>query len=372
MDLDSNNYVQQNVFYYKLKHQSNTCALFIESTKSMRHAIRSVSIAPKFGLNMPQVDYVHANTEKNCNLQDQWHIERDQLVYMRELGLGHYGKVQLMEAKNLYGCEKLPVAVKTLSTQDPVHTEQFMQEIDLMMLLRNEYIVSLLGFCSPSRDAAPLMVLEYLEYGDLKSLIVAYQNTPTARENELNILHLVSMAANIASAMVYLASKHLVHRDIAARNCLVGRQLVCKLSDFGLALMTDGSDSSVLPRSRITVPLKWTAPETFLSGCFSFKSDIWSYGVFLWEVFTYGCEPLDDFTKDELVFAINDGTLVLPHIPDAPGFCNDLVQMCCFFNPEQRPKVTDIQSILEGVMYQIESESTASYSESNNLVETIV
>ena len=359
-NMSVNNYVQQNVFYYKLKLQANSSVLFLESTKSLRHTIRRVSIVPKYGVIGPEVNYTNANSKRNIQSAEQWHLERDKLVYLRELGLGNYGKVQLMEGRNLYGHDKLPVAVKTLSTQDRHRTEKFMSEINLMMSLQNEYIVSLLGFCPPSTDASPLMVLEYMEFGDLKSLVKFYQDTPTARASELNILHLFAMADNIASALVYLAENCYVHRDIAARNCLVGRGLICKLSDFGLTLRTNGSDSSILPHTSTTVPVKWTAPETFISGVFSFSSDVWSYGVFLWEIFTYGSEPLDNFTKDELISAIISGTLVLPHIPDVPSFCNDLIQMCCFFDPTQRPFISDVKSIIEGVLVQKECEMSLS------------
>ena len=359
-NMSINNYVQQNVFYYKLKLQSSSSALFLDSTKSMRSAIRRVSIMPKYGVIVPEVNYTVANSKRNSQAADQWHLERDQLVYLRELGLGYYGKVQLMEARSLYGHDKLPVAVKTLSTQDQEQTEKFMSEISLMMSLQNEYIVSLLGFCPPNKEASPLMVLEYMEFGDLKSLTRYYQDTPTARASELNILHLVAMADNIASALVYLAENCYVHRDIAARNCLVGGGLICKLSDFGLTLRTNGSDSSILPLTGTTVPVKWTAPETLVSGVFSFGSDVWSYGVFLWEIFTYGSEPLDDFTKDELISAINSGTLVLPHIPDVPSFCNDLIQMCCFFDHAQRPFIQDVKSIITGVLVRNESDNSVS------------
>ncbi|KAI6654566.1 NT-3 growth factor receptor [Oopsacas minuta] len=356
----TNNYVQQNVYYYKLKLKSNTCAQFVESTRSIRHTMLTVSIVPKFGVKMPEVNYVGVNSKRNFDTTDQWHLERDKLVYLRELGLGYYGKVQLMEAKNMYGYDKLPVAVKTLSTQDKQQTEQFMREVKLMMSLQNEYVVSLLGFCPPTKDATPLMVLEYMEFGDLKSLIQSYLDTPATRERELNILHLVSMAHNIASALVYLAEHYYVHRDIAARNCLVGKGLICKLSDFGLTLMTDGQSSNALPRINTTVPVKWTAPETFLSGVFSFSSDVWSYGVFLWEIFSYGAEPLEDLTKDELISAIKSGTLALPHIPNVPGFCNDLIQMCCFFDHLQRPYIQDVKGIIEGVLFQNESNDSNS------------
>ena len=372
----TNNYVQQNVYYYKLKLQSNTCAMFVESTKSLRSTTRRVTMVPKFGVTTPLVNYVGVNSKRKSTSTDQWHVERDSLVYLRELGLGYYGKVQLMEARNVYGYEKLPVAVKTLSTQDEAQTEQFMREVNLMMSVHNEYIVSLLGFCPPTQDATPLMVLEYMEFGDLKSLVRSYRDTDSTRERELNILHLVSMAKDISSALVYLAEHFYIHRDVAARNCLVGKGLVCKLSDFGLALMTDGHKTTTLPRTNTTVPIKWTAPETFTSGVFSFNSDVWSYGVFLWEIFTYGSEPLEEFTKTGLISAVQNGTLVLPHIPNVPAFCNDLVQMCCFFDPLQRPYIQDVRSIIEGVLVQeVDEDSHSVYSfqdDASCLVESIM
>ena len=370
-----NNYVQQNVYYYKLKLQSNT-AMFVESTKSLRSTIRRVTMLPKFGVTTPMVNYVDVNSKRKSTSTDQWHVVRDSLVYLRELGLGYYGKVQLMEAKNVYGHDKLPVAVKTLSTQDEVQTEQFMREVNLMMSVRHEYIVSLLGFCPPTKDATPLMVLEYMEFGDLKSLVRSYRDADSTRESELNILHLVSMAKDISSALVYLAEHFYIHRDIAARNCLVGKGLMCKLSDFGLALMTDGNGTSSLPRASSTIPIKWTAPETFTSGVFSFSSDVWSYGVFLWEIFTYGSEPLEEYTKEGLISAIKNGTLVLPHVPNVPAFCNDLIQMCCFFDPLQRPYIQDVRSIIEGVLVQNVDEDSRSVSscqdDSSCLVESIM
>ena len=373
----TNNYVQQNVYYYKLKLQSNTCAMFVESTKSLRSTIHRVTMVPKFGVTTPLVNYVDVNSKRQSTSTDHWHVERDSLVYLRELGLGYYGKVQLMEAKNVYGYDKLPVAVKTLSTQDKVQTEKFMAEVNLMMSIRNEYIVSLLGFCPPTQDATPLMVLEYMEFGDVKSLVRSYRDADSTRESELNILHLVSMAMDISSALVYLSEHLYIHRDIAARNCLVGKSLMCKLSDFGLALVADENGTTSLSGGgSTTVPIKWTAPETFTSKVFSFSSDVWSYGVFLWELFTYGSEPLEEFTKAGFISAIKNGTLVLPHIPNVPAFCNDLIQMCCFFNPLQRPGIKEVRSIIEGVLIQEENEdSHCDYSfqdDSSCLVESIM
>lgn len=352
MSITYEEFTHINKHYHLFKIDAKASRGFLESTRSLRHTLNRVHIEPKFAINSPEIHFpiVNANKCKDLNHMNQWYIEREELVYLRELGLGYFGKVQLMMLKKYVNIENLPVAVKTLSTQDPVQTEQFMQEMLLMIKVQHQYIVSIIGMCPPTTDATPLMILEYLEYGDLKGLVREYSDKD---KTDLNILHLFSMAENIADAVSYISTIGYIHRDIAARNCLVGRKLICKLSDFGLTWSVNEQTERFQYRPNNHIPIKWTAPEAIVSGIFSYKSDVWSYGVLLWEMFSYGMNPLEDLNKEDLLSAAVNGSLSLPHIPNIPELCNTIVQMCCCANIENRPTIQQVHSIIRTVLEKI-------------------
>ncbi|XP_064082200.1 tyrosine-protein kinase Lyn-like [Macrobrachium nipponense] len=150
--------------------------------------------------------------------------------------------------------------------------------------------------------------------------------------------------------MCYLERQQLIHRDLAARNVLINEALICKIADFGLSRILSGDEYSA--SSQMKIALKWTAPEAFLKYCFSIKSDVWSYGILCYEIFTGGEVPYSSYTNDEIIFLIRDG-----HRLGKPSNCPDLIyetMLCCWNdNPQQRPTFEFLlQQMQNFIVYQ--------------------
>ena len=225
-----------------------------------------------------------------------------------ELGVGQFGEVVLAETVGLSekdlklgdGTDKsarMLVAVKKLKDQaDSSMKESFEKEIKFMSGLSDDNIVRLLAVCS---EEPKFIVIEYMENGDLFQFLNAHElatSIATMQPNQLHASMLLYMAVQISSGMRYLASLKFVHRDLASRNCLVGKNYQVKISDFG---MSRNLYESVYyrVRGRAMLPIRWMATESFY-GRFSEKTDVWSFGVTIWEIFTLGrhqpYEELDD------------------------------------------------------------------------------
>jgi serine/threonine protein kinase len=193
---------------------------------------------------------------------------------MKELGEGQFGKVHLMKAKNICGHSgSIQVAVKILSNLQVENMKTFYEEMEVMKQFTHSNIVSFLGICSEVEDGAPMIILELMEFGDLKNFLI--QHGPSAgHSTSLTTDHFYKFAADISSALSFLASKQYVHRDIAARNCLVGHGLCVKLADFGLARAVHEKDYYRVKKGSM-LPLRWMAPESVKYGIFTLESDIW-------------------------------------------------------------------------------------------------
>ncbi|KAG8516310.1 NT-3 growth factor receptor [Galemys pyrenaicus] len=174
-----------------------------------------------------------------CHVQ---HIKRRDIVLKRELGEGAFGKVFLAECYNLSPTkDKMLVAVKALKDPTLAARKDFQREAELLTNLQHEHIVKFYGVCG---DGDPLiMVFEYMKHGDLNKFLRAHgpdamilvDGQPRQAKGELGLSQMLHIAGQIASGMVYLASQHFVHRDLATRNCLVGANLLVKIGDFGMS-----------------------------------------------------------------------------------------------------------------------------------------
>uniref|UniRef100_A0A8C4NBJ3 non-specific protein-tyrosine kinase n=2 Tax=Eptatretus burgeri TaxID=7764 RepID=A0A8C4NBJ3_EPTBU len=193
-----------------------------------------------------------------------------------KLGGGQYGEVY----EGVWKRYNLTVAVKTLK-EDTMAVEEFLKEAAVMKEIKHPNLVQLLGVCT--REPPFYIVTEFMPRGNLLDYLRECDRV------EVTAVVLLYMATQISSAMEYLERKNFIHRDLAARNCLVGENHLVKVADFGLSRLMTGDTYTA--RAGAKFPIKWTAPESLAYNKFSIKSDVWAFGVLLWEIATYGLSP---------------------------------------------------------------------------------
>uniref|UniRef100_A0A8D0FXH6 Tyrosine-protein kinase receptor n=1 Tax=Strix occidentalis caurina TaxID=311401 RepID=A0A8D0FXH6_STROC len=279
------------------------------------------------------------------------HIKRHNIVLKRELGEGAFGKVFLAECYNL--CpeqDKILVAVKTLKDASDNARKDFHREAELLTNLQHEHIVKFYGVCV---EGDPLiMVFEYMKNGDLNkflrahgpdAVLIAEGNCPA----DLTQSQMLHIAQQIAAGMVYLASQHFVHRDLATRNCLVGENLLVKIGDFGMSRDVYSTDYYRVG-GHTMMPIRWMPPESIMYRKFTTESDVWSLGVILWEIFTYGKQPWYQLSNNEVIECITQGR-VLQRPRTCPKEVYELMLGCWQREPHMRLNIKEIHSLLQNV-----------------------
>uniref|UniRef100_A0A670YYU4 Tyrosine-protein kinase receptor n=1 Tax=Pseudonaja textilis TaxID=8673 RepID=A0A670YYU4_PSETE len=279
------------------------------------------------------------------------HIKRHNIVLKRELGEGAFGKVFLAECYNL--CpeqDKILVAVKTLKDASDNARKDFHREAELLTNLQHEHIVKFYGVCV---EGDPLiMVFEYMKHGDLNKFLRAHgpdavlmaEGSHLAELTQSQMLHI---AQQIAAGMVYLASQHFVHRDLATRNCLVGENLLVKIGDFGMSRDVYSTDYYRVG-GHTMLPIRWMPPESIMYRKFTTESDVWSLGVVLWEIFTYGKQPWYQLSNNEVIECITQGR-VLQRPRTCPKEVYDLMLGCWQREPHMRLNIKEIYSLLQNL-----------------------
>ncbi|CAG4985716.1 unnamed protein product [Colias eurytheme] len=257
-----------------------------------------------------------------------------QIKFLEELGEGAFGKVYKGALKK--NGETQYVAVKALKENASAKTKaDFRREIDLISELTHENIVCIVGVAL--REEPLCMLFEFMARGDLHEFLMG--RAPPSGKG-LPPMRLLNIANNIASGMQYLASHHYVHRDLAARNCLVSDDFIVKISDFGLSRDIYSSDYYRV-QSKSLLPVRWMPPESILYGKFTTESDIWSYGVVLWEIYSYGLQPYYGFSNQEVISMVRGGELLA-----APTGCPPpmyaLMRECWRHTPQRRPNFEEI------------------------------
>ena len=252
-------------------------------------------------INLPKSDKVLLKVS-GSNIQE-----------IRELGMGQYGKVILAETVGLSvkdlklsesdddKSKSTLVAVKKLKSDAPGTTkEAFEKEVNFMSRLTDKNVIRILGICY---EDTPFIMMEYMAKGDLNQYLQKFKTLSTMDsepQGQITARTLVHIATQIASAMKYLASHNFVHRDLATRNCLVGPNYLVKISDFG---MSRGLYNCHYYRihGRFALPVRWMPYECFY-GKFSQKSDVWAFGVTMWEIFILAKkQPYSDMSDKQVV-----------------------------------------------------------------------
>ena len=282
---------------------------------------------------------------------------------LRPLGVGQFGEVMLAETIGLSLRDlkidktnnkrsiRIKVAVKKLRPQAGNQVrENFEKEINFMSKLKDDNIVRLLAV---SKDDPPFIVMEYMENGDLHQFLQEYEpsySDDILQVNQLPVSILLYMAVQIASGMRYLASLRYVHRDLATRNCLVGQNFVVKISDFGMSRSLYES-SYYRVKGRAMLPIRWMASESFY-GRFSEKTDVWSYGVTIWEIFTLAKhQPYEEIDDQEV---IQDAIRGLGRrLLEKPKFCPmevyQVMLRCWEYAPDDRANFEEVFNTLAAI-----------------------
>lgn len=294
------------------------------------------------GRGLPYAPIYDVSSPSKKSISNLYHAPPESVRIIQELGRGHFGNVYLaatvgISLKNLQLSDdadtsrSLLVAIKQLkSNADSNLHESFDKEVRFMSQLHHPNVARLLAV---SNRGTPFIMMEYMENGDLNEFLrkqeIQPDTVPFLDENEVTPLILLYISVQIASGMKYLASRKFVHRDLATRNCLVGREFVTKISDFGMS-RNIYETSYYRVGSQLILPIRWMASETFY-GKFSVKSDGWSFGVTLWEIFTLcRCVPYTGLSDDQVIADALRGEerQVLPKPFDCPEEVYDVMKRC--------------------------------------------
>lgn len=341
---------------------------------------------PKFQIQWKVIESIHGNNytyidTSQLPYDSKWEFSRQKLRFGKTLGSGAFGKVVRATAYGLCSADTVStVAVKMLKPNaHSTEKEALMSELKVLIYLGNHVnTVNLLGACTVG---GPILVItEYCCYGDLLNFLrrkrqsflnsqvgdgyyrnVSNQAEPASRdaagsdympmrpsekersphtdeidELSLDAEDLLSFSYQVAKGMEYVTSRNCIHRDIAARNILLTHGRVAKICDFGLARDIN-TDSSYVLRGNARLPVKWMSPESIFDCVYTFESDVWSYGILLWEIFSLGNSPYPGMQVDSTFYKkIQDGyRMSKPEF--APAEIYDIMLSCWSHDPIKRP-----------------------------------
>ncbi|XP_045437232.1 focal adhesion kinase 1 isoform X19 [Pipistrellus kuhlii] len=266
-----------------------------------------------------------------------YEIQRERIELGRCIGEGQFGDVHqgiYMSPEN----PALAVAIKTCKncTSDSVR-EKFLQEALTMRQFDHPHIVKLIGVIT---ENPVWIIMELCTLGELRSFL-------QIRKFSLDLASLILYAYQLSTALAYLESKRFVHRDIAARNVLVSSNDCVKLGDFGLSRYME--DSTYYKASKGKLPIKWMAPESINFRRFTSASDVWMFGVCMWEILMHGVKPFQGVKNNDVIGRIENGER-LPMPPNCPPTLYSLMTKCWAYDPSRRPRFTELKAQLSTIL----------------------
>ncbi|XP_015774998.1 PREDICTED: tyrosine-protein kinase receptor Tie-1-like isoform X1 [Acropora digitifera] len=283
-----------------------------------------------------------------------WEVERKDVNVKKIIGKGAFGQVAKGTAKNLPSrSRETSVAIKMVKANARESDKRDLKsELEVMKTLKpHPHVIKLLGCVTESEPM--LVLIEYVPYGDLlgylrksRGLNDTYYEDPDVKpKSNLTSQQLMKFAWQIADGMSYLSLRKVVHRDLAARNVLVGERETCKITDFGMA--RDVQKENIYERrTEGRLPVKWTAYESLLYGQYTTKSDVWSYGVVLYEISTIGGSPYPRMDGRKIANLLQQGY----RMPKPKHVDDELYQImmnCWQSEPEDRPSFSDLTQQLK-------------------------
>ncbi|XP_012250835.2 tyrosine-protein kinase transmembrane receptor Ror2 [Athalia rosae] len=325
---------------------------------------------------LPSNDAYH-NTGAQLNPKlEKLEFPRNNIIYVRDLGQGAFGRVFQAKAPGLVPEEEFTnVAVKMLKDEA---SEDLLVDFEREACLLSEFdhpnIVKLLGVCAIGRPMC--LLFEYMGRGDLNEFlrscspgnhIAKNTDKDSFAEVKLSHMNLIKIARQVASGMVYLSDRKFVHRDLATRNCLINDRMVVKIADFGLSQKIYLQDY-YKGDEQDAIPVRWMPLESILYNKYTIESDVWAFAVCLWEIFSFALQPYYGMTHEEVVKYIKDGHVL--HRPDnTPQPVYELMKLCWNKKPSNRPTFRTIYQALDDIKCDMEAadEKSASIPMGNNI-----
>lgn len=302
----------------------------------------------------PDIQNISANPEYMSNYDtykaDDWEVYRDNVKLIRELGQGSFGMVYEGLASGLKEVDgEIRVAVKTVNSSATFPERMsFLNEASIMKAFVCSHVVRLLGVVSEgvAQGKPAYVIMELMSNGDLKNFLRMHRpdEEDNAGRTPPNLHRIMQMAGEIADGMAYLADKKFVHRDLAARNCMVADNLTVKIGDFGMTRDIYETDY-YRKGGKGLLPVRWMAPESLKDGIFTSMSDVWSYGVVIWEMTTLAAQPYQGLSNEEVLkYVINAKTMDTPE--GCPEILYQMMLQCWQYRPKTRPTFKQIIELL--------------------------
>ncbi|XP_030384595.1 tyrosine-protein kinase Shark isoform X2 [Scaptodrosophila lebanonensis] len=294
--------------------------------------------------------FTSENSSTDTN-KERFFIQAENIEREGVIGEGEFGSVYkgwLLTRNSTTGVDvRVEVAIKTLRDEHS-NKKEFLREASAMIRLQHQCIVQLIGIAKDPENL--MMVQELASLGSMLHFII--NNSEQIRDcSEFKL-----WASQIAEGMNYLVSQHFVHRDLAARNILLASRRQAKISDFGMSRsLSTGSDQYTFTQGG-KWPLRWYAPESFNNGIFSHASDVWSFGITLWEMWALGKPPYGEISNVDVIKLVDSGQR-LPKPDLCPVNIYAIMNSCWNYSPKNRPtfaylkeffaRTLDYQNLLE-------------------------
>nr|XP_023021383.1 insulin-like receptor [Leptinotarsa decemlineata] len=281
-------------------------------------------------------------------IPDEWEVSRKKIDLIKEVGQGSFGMVWEGLAHDIRGKSELRCAVKTVNEHATDRERlEFLNEASVMKAFDTAHVVRLLGVVSQGQPT--LVIMELMANGDLKSYLRSHRPdvenyNPNLIKHPPSLKQILQMAIEIADGMAYLSAKKFVHRDLAARNCMVSEDLTVKIGDFGMTRDIYETDY-YRKGTKGLLPVRWMAPESLKDGVFTSSSDVWSYGVVLWEMATLASQPYQGLSNDQVLRYVIDGG-VMERPENCPDKLYTLMRYCWQHKPTSRPSFLKLCQLL--------------------------